>query len=699
MIFKEASFKNFRLLSDVHISFSTDENKPLTVIRGENGFGKTTLLDALRWAFYGEASLDPDYKISNSNQMSQHQSIMASVEVLFTAEELARKGDGSSFHKQVDYKIKRVVREELDKRDRAIRGDESFSLYQQVKGSWRPITEGAEVRIRNLLPEALMDVFFIDGDKALAFVDKGDAGERRSRIRAAATEMLDVEVIEGAIERVARSISETTRKAVGVDAESQQYADATKRKAVIEDRLADQKASLSGLTATVDKATQQSEACDTALITEVKKGNKNEVSKGLETVRRGRAQALGEQTTAVQSLAGLLASDQITTVLLSSSLVTTTKALASTKGVDLSLKPLLEKCLKAKKCICGTSLDTGTDHRAVIRTEIKRLEDIDTDASRLFELRHTASRLLQGDTADDWSSAANTAVGRCDATTKQIDKWAAQEAELELQLSRLADSKIDELSKAKTLARGEMLSAVEKATEARLIVRGLERELDEQSAITKELEKTVNRENEYRAHLLAAEDVKSILEASLETVLTDQLKDLSKTMNKEFLRMVGMQNVDEAPVSIREVELNRNFDIKVHSQDGPLNPANALSGAQKRALTFSFIQALMKSSGKIAPSVIDTALGMTSGPLKRELLKRTIFLSTQPIMLLTRSEINDCEAIIEESAGVQLTLTNTGSAAVVNRPKALPTILICNCDIASSCTHCEIREDFGNTED
>ena len=90
MIFKEASFKNFRLLSDVHISFSTDEDKPLTVIRGENGFGKTTLLDALRWAFYGESSLDSDYKIADSNQLSQRNRVQVSVEVWLEAHSLDR---------------------------------------------------------------------------------------------------------------------------------------------------------------------------------------------------------------------------------------------------------------------------------------------------------------------------------------------------------------------------------------------------------------------------------------------------------------------------------------------------------------------------------------------------------------------------------------------------------------------------------
>ena len=40
-----AEFKNFRLLRDLDLEFSTDSTKRLTVIRAENETGKTTILN------------------------------------------------------------------------------------------------------------------------------------------------------------------------------------------------------------------------------------------------------------------------------------------------------------------------------------------------------------------------------------------------------------------------------------------------------------------------------------------------------------------------------------------------------------------------------------------------------------------------------------------------------------------------------
>ena len=47
-------FKNFRnFYGDQEVSFSVDDEKNLTVIYAENGFGKTTFLNALNWTFFG----------------------------------------------------------------------------------------------------------------------------------------------------------------------------------------------------------------------------------------------------------------------------------------------------------------------------------------------------------------------------------------------------------------------------------------------------------------------------------------------------------------------------------------------------------------------------------------------------------------------------------------------------------------------
>src|SRR5678816_4539553 len=48
---------NFKLMEDVHLRFSTDPKRPLTVIRAENGSGKTSFMSALLWAFYGMEGL------------------------------------------------------------------------------------------------------------------------------------------------------------------------------------------------------------------------------------------------------------------------------------------------------------------------------------------------------------------------------------------------------------------------------------------------------------------------------------------------------------------------------------------------------------------------------------------------------------------------------------------------------------------
>ena len=53
----KARFTNFRLLRDVELSFARDVQSPVTVIRAENGTGKTTVLTALTWALFGDEGI------------------------------------------------------------------------------------------------------------------------------------------------------------------------------------------------------------------------------------------------------------------------------------------------------------------------------------------------------------------------------------------------------------------------------------------------------------------------------------------------------------------------------------------------------------------------------------------------------------------------------------------------------------------
>ena len=86
---------------------------------------------------------------------------------------------------------------------------------------------------------------------------------------------------------------------------------------------------------------------------------------------------------------------------------------------------------------------------------------------------------------------------------------------------------------------------------------------------------------------------------------------------------------------------------------------------------------------------------MTSGFVKRSILRTVASESSQLILFLTHDEIAGCEDILDEIASTVVTLTNP-----VHYPRMLvypPTevtalkILSCNCDHRSTCRTCSRR--------
>ena len=56
MLIKSLKYKNFRQFKGDHkVDFSTDKEKNVTIILGNNTFGKTTLLQMFNWCFYNKA--------------------------------------------------------------------------------------------------------------------------------------------------------------------------------------------------------------------------------------------------------------------------------------------------------------------------------------------------------------------------------------------------------------------------------------------------------------------------------------------------------------------------------------------------------------------------------------------------------------------------------------------------------------------
>ena len=173
-------------------------------------------------------------------------------------------------------------------------------------------------------------------------------------------------------------------------------------------------------------------------------------------------------------------------------------------------------------------------------------------------------------------------------------------------------------------------------------------------------------------------------------------------MNDIFLDIVGAEPESEAAVFTR-VDINNRFDIVIHTQDHKTLDADyELNGASQRALTLSFIWALMQVAEREAPRIIDAPLGMISGAVKR----RTVDLLTAPVdngnvpyqivLLMTRSELRDVEELVDERAGVALTMTCSKDYPrdLVNGwGERAPVVRVCACNHRQICRVCERRND------
>ena len=59
MKIESLSINNFRqFCGEVTLELSTDPDKNVTVVHGANGSGKTSLLNAFKWCFYGQTDFD-----------------------------------------------------------------------------------------------------------------------------------------------------------------------------------------------------------------------------------------------------------------------------------------------------------------------------------------------------------------------------------------------------------------------------------------------------------------------------------------------------------------------------------------------------------------------------------------------------------------------------------------------------------------
>lgn len=700
-----AEFENFRLLRHLKLDFSTDTEKRLTVIRAANETGKTTILNGLQWAFYGENALPGkglDYRLHPIDwDASDGKPVLISVQVEFETTRFRRSSKGK-FETREQYRIIRSTYETLDG-GKWTRTPSTVMLFHLADTGAEPI-DPPEAVINEELPPELREVFFTDGDRALSFIEATvSVTTKRERVQKAIRSLLGLGVIEDALKHVTRAASEVNKaaKRIGSDDKLTQIATHLEQidtgSADLEEKIEDAKSQFAAFD---EKLADIQKEIDAALV----KGDREKLKREIELAEQLLKQFDNQRAAAAKEHSGLFKSLYLARDLLAPVLEKGLGKLSELHGqgkIPNTTIPVLEERLKGTTCICGESLDPHKadakhrrDHIQCLINESRKADALQSSITDLY----FASRSLQPDQVTDdehWLTEYAKVVERRDELKIMREDQGKRLKALETKLDVIPDKNIQGLrdTKRQYAEQRDRFNADWSRYQTKLetLKKGRGSLVSQRDNLLREQKKGAR----ILADLQVTQDVERVLKNSYYRITNEELSKVSELMNTIFLEMIGAD--PEQGAIIRKAEISNDFDIVVYGpNDRTLNPDIDLNGASRRALTLAFILGLTKVSEVEAPNVIDTPLGMMSGFVKRSVLKTAIRESSQLVLFLTRSEIADCEEILDAYAGRVITLTNSTHypQMLVNDPKVKEiTVLRCECNHMQECPLCQRRMD------
>lgn len=697
-----ANFENFRLLRDLELQFSSDPNRNLTVIRAANESGKTTILNGLQWALYGDAALPgkgEDFRlhpIDWDSSSSHRVPITATVEFEIATYRRAPAGLRETRHQ---YRLVRSSFEEVDGKT-SRRSPSTVKLFALKNTGANPI-EAPEAIINDELPPELRDIFFTDGDRALSFIEADVAlSTKRERVQRAIRSLLGLGVIEEAIRHVRKASSDVNKQAKQVGGGGALNKIASRLMEIdddiikLEGELEDAKQQFIAFDEKVEKT-------DLKITEALQKGDKEKLQKDIEQAKRKIKQLDDQLNVANKEHSVLFRGQYVATDLLAPVLdhaFSLLEKLHDQGKIPNTIIPVLEDRLTAEICICGETLKPG-DPDGLRRC--KHIQSLINDSKRADEIQEIVTDLYYGaksllsDVGSRWREEYGKVVKSREGLQELRDEAGREFRSLELQLDALPDTDIQGLRETRRQYKDQRDRCLSKQSSVETQLEGLRRD---QESLKQERDRLLREQKKgmrILSELEVTQDVMHVLQSSYERITNEELKKVSDLMNSIFLEMIGAD--PEQGAIIRRAEISHEFDIIVYGpNDRTLNPDRDLNGASRRALTLAFILALTKVSDVEAPNVIDTPLGMTSGYVKRSILRTAVRESAQLVLFLTHDEIAGCEDIIDEAAGVVITLTNPAHypKMLVNDPHVTERkVLRCECDHRHTCPLCQRRTD------
>ena len=613
MILRYIRLKNFcPYYGEQTIHFATDEYRNVTVIRGVNGTGKTSLLIALNWCLYGDSFFKGDTrKLVNRRAVAYAEGGETSVEIGFVGQD--------------------NIRYRVERKHQWLRNNKTTFLLQKENELPDRDTAAAD-KIRSIIPEDVSAHFFFDGEKIDNFAKQGNEEEIKSAVR----NVLRIEVFE-------RGIGHLEKTAQDYQRELKRY---------VSDEL---KALINKKEEKEEVRIRLSENIqDQVKKVEIAQKHKQDINRALEEFAETR-QLFGEQKEITANLKHLdsekdkyqeeirqLANDgffPLAKPVLEKALEILWSNKAPLGIPDTILNDLLEQMC----CLCGRSIYPES-------SEYKHIQNlISQNVSPEFgiavrETENSLKRLLEGK-IEDIPVAVKSTLSDQQRLDKDIEANQARLDEIKGILQNFNDDDFQKHKNAQEKYEEEIKLLEGKLNQDKGRIQEIEadiKDLDEKIDTAKSLE--VKAERLKRCRQLAIESA-----AAMQELYAPHEENMRKELETEvsdiFKKLVWKEK------SFREVNLSANYELQVIDRyDGQVS--SEISAGEREVLSLAFIAALAKVAVKEKltdmlaerfPIVMDAPFTKLSDRPKENITDTIPAIANQLILFITDQELRHDE--------------------------------------------------------